>query len=375
MFGIRTAGGLVRRLGVIVNPIAGMGGRVGLKGTDGAAILARARALGATPISGQRAARALAELTSLQIEILAAPGPMGALPCADAGLACAALHGITADAAGTRAAAQTMAQAGVALILFAGGDGTARDIAGIVGTATPLLGIPTGVKMQSAVFANSPAAAGRLAARFLTEGTRLREAEVLDLDEDALREGRVSPRLHGTATVPEERALMQASKAGATVPDEAALDALARRLVTEMERGRLYLLGCGTTMRRVKRAMGFEGTLMGVDVALEGRLLAADVGEQQLLRLTETTPATAIIGVTGGQGFLLGRGNQQFSPAVLRRLGRQNIIVVAGALKLAALDPACLHVDTGEADTDAMLAGYIAVRTAPDRTAMLRIAA
>lgn len=367
----------MRRLGVIVNPIAGMGGRVGLKGTDGAAILARARALGATPFSGQRAARALAELTTLPLDILAAPEEMGATPCRDAGLPFTVLPGITRDAAGTGEAARAMASAGVALILFAGGDGTARDILGAVGTATPLLGIPTGVKMQSAVFATSPAAAGRLAARFLAEDSRtsLREAEVMDLDEDALREGRVSPRLHGVATVPEERALMQAAKASATVPDDAALDALARRLVAEMERGRLYLLGCGTTMRRVKRALGFDGTLMGVDVALDGRLLAADVGEQQLLRLTEVTSATAILGVTGGQGFLLGRGNQQLSPAVLRRLGRQNIIVVAGAHKLAALDPACLHVDTGEADTDAMLAGYIAVRTAPDRTAMLRIAA
>lgn len=365
----------MRRLGVIVNPIAGMGGRVGLKGTDGAAILARARALGATPISGQRATRALAELTSRPFEVLAPPGTMGALPCAEAGLDCTVLHDIIMDAAGTRAAAHAMAEAGVALILFAGGDGTARDIADVVGTAVPLLGIPTGVKMQSAIFATSPAAAGRLAARFLTEGTNLREAEVLDLDEDALREGRVRPRLHGVATVPEERTLMQAGKAGAAVPDDAALDALARRLIAEMDRERLYLLGCGTTMRRVKHAMGFEGTLMGVDVALGSRLLAADVGERQLLQLTEVTPATAILSVTGGQGFLLGRGNQQFSPAVLRRLGRQNIIVVAGALKLAALDPACLHVDTGEADTDAMLGGYIAVRTAPDRSAMLRIAA
>lgn len=366
-------GGLVRRLGVIVNPIAGMGGRVGLKGTDGPEVLARARALGAEPVSGLRAARALAELQG--VAVLTAPGAMGAEACAAAGLACETLDGVTMDAAGTRDAARAMAAAGVALILFAGGDGTARDVTGVVGTRVPVLGIPTGVKMQSAVFATSPAAAGRLAARVMAGEARFREAEVMDLDEEALRQGRVSPRLHGVALVPEERALMQAGKAGAVVTDEAALEALARRIAGEMGRGRLYILGCGTTMRRVKRAIGFDGTLMGVDVALDGRLLAADVSEAQLLRLTENTPATVILGVTGGQGFLLGRGNQQVSAAVLRQVGRANLVVVAGAMKLAALDPACLHVDTGDAAMDAELTGYIAVRTAPDRSAMIRIAA
>ncbi|MGK7868852.1 ATP-NAD kinase family protein [Falsiroseomonas sp. E2-1-a20] len=363
----------MRRIGVIVNPIAGMGGRVGLKGTDGAATLARARELGARPVSAERAARALRELPD-GIELLAAPGAMGATSCAAAGRPCATLDLSATGAEATRAAARAMQAAGVELLLFAGGDGTARDVLAALGTALPILGIPTGVKMQSAVFATSPAAAGRVAAAFLRDGL-LREAEVMDLDEDALREGRVSPRLHGFAKVPRESRLMQACKAGASVPDEAALDALARRLVGQMRQGRLYLLGCGTTTRRIKQALGFDGTLMGVDVALDRRLLAADVSEAQLLRLLDEAPATAIIGVTGGQGFLLGRGNQQLSPAVLRRLGRENIMVVAGAQKLALLDPACLHVDTGEPALDAALAGYIAVHTAPGRTAMLRIAA
>ncbi len=363
----------MRRLGVIVNPIAGMGGRVGLKGTDGPAVLARARELGAEPVSGQRAARALAELSA---QVLAAPGAMGADACAEAGLPCEVVDiGTAAGAAATRAAARAMLAAGVDLLLFAGGDGTARDVLAEIGTRLPILGIPTGVKMHSAVFAQNPAAAGRVAAAFLEGRAAAQEAEVMDLDEEALRQGRVSARLHGVARVPRERALMQAGKSGAAIPDEAALEALARRIVSEMQTGRLYLLGCGTTMRRIKRALGFDGTLMGVDVALDGRLLAADVTETQLLRLLDQAPATAILGVTGGQGFVLGRGNQQFSPAVLRRLGRENLVIVAGQQKLAALDPACLHVDTGEAALDAELAGYIAIRTAPDRSAMLRIAA
>lgn len=363
----------LRRIGVIVNPIAGMGGRVGLKGTDGAATLARARELGAQPVSAERAARALRELPA-GLHILAAPGAMGAESCAAAGLACQVLDSPGEGAAATAAAARAMWSAGTEILLFAGGDGTARDVLAAIGQALPILGIPTGVKMQSAVFGTSPAAAGRAAAGFFRDGL-LREAEVMDLDEDALREGRVSPRLHGFALVPRERRLMQACKSGAVVPDEAALEALARRIVAQMQPGRLYLLGCGTTTRRIKQALGFEGTLMGVDVALDNRLLAADVSETQLLRLLDRAPATAVLGVTGGQGFLLGRGNQQLSPAVLRRIGRDNIMVVAGAQKLALLDPACLHVDTGEAALDAALAGYIAVHTAPGRTAMLRIAA
>jgi predicted polyphosphate/ATP-dependent NAD kinase len=363
----------LRRIGLIVNPIAGMGGRVGLKGTDGAATLARAWELGAQPFSGERAAHALRELPDA-VEILAAPGAMGAESCTAAARDCRVLDVGGSGAPATAAAARAMQAAGVELLMFAGGDGTARDVLAAIGTAVPMLGIPTGVKMQSAVFATSPAAAGRVAAGFLRAGL-LHEAEVMDLDEDALRNGRVRPRLHGFALVPRERRYMQACKAGAAVPDEAALDALARRIVAQMQSGRLYLLGCGTTTRRIKQALGFDGTLMGVDVALDGRLLAADVSEAQMLRLLDQAPATAILGVTGGQGFLLGRGNQQLSPAVLRRIGRQGIMVVAGAQKLALLDPACLHVDTGEAALDEALSGYIAVHTAPGRTAMLRIAA
>jgi predicted polyphosphate/ATP-dependent NAD kinase len=251
-------------------------------------------------------------------------------------------------------------------------------VAGVVRTSVPVIGVPTGVKMHSAVFGTTPRAAGHLAARFLGPDAevRLREAEVMDIDEEALRAGRVSARLFGLARVPHERGLVQACKGGARPDDEAALDALARRIAREWPPGRLMILGCGTTTRRVKRALGFEGTLLGVDVALGGRLLAADVTEAQLLRLLDRAPEAGILAsVTGGQGFLFGRGNQQISAEVIRRVGRANITVVTGAGKLAALDPALLHVDTGAAEVDAMLAGYIGVHTAPGQRMMMRIAA
>ncbi|HEV7268642.1 MAG TPA: ATP-NAD kinase family protein [Falsiroseomonas sp.] len=374
----------MRRVGIIVNPIAGMGGRVGLKGTDGPDILRRARELGAVPNAAERCVLALAAMVPLgTFDLVAPPGAMGETALEAAGLQGRILHGLPqpqSTGADTAAAAERLLQEDVDLILFAGGDGTARDVAGVVGTSLPILGVPTGVKMHSAVFGTSPAVAGRLAARFLdgTAGVTLREAEVMDLDEAALREGRVAARLFGLARVPHERGFLQACKAGARPDDEAALDALARRIAREWPADRLMILGCGTTTRRIKRAMGFDGTLLGVDVALGGRPIALDANESQLLRLLDRAGeggAGIVASVTGGQGFLFGRGNQQISADVLRRVGRDGIMVVTGAGKLAALDPALLHVDTGSAEADAMLSGYHQVHTAPGQRMVMRVAA
>lgn len=366
----------MRRVGIVVNPIAGMGGRVGLKGTDGAETLARARALGAAPQAIARCAQALRLAGDAPIAWLTAPGELGEAALRSAGLQGAVLdlprHG---DARDSVAAARALREAGAELILFAGGDGTARDILSAVGADLPILGVPTGVKMHSAVFATSPAAAGRLAARFATGPLAFREAEVMDLDEAALREGRVAARLFGLARVPVEKAFMQACKAGARPDDEAAMEALARRIAREWPAGRLMILGCGTTTRRVKRALGFEGTLLGVDVALDGRPIALDANEGQLLRLTERAPAGIVASVTGGQGFVFGRGNQQISAAVLRRIGRGDITIMTGQNKLAALDPPVLHVDTGDPAVDAMLAGYTQVHVAPGQRMVMRVAA
>ena len=374
-----------KKLGVVVNPIAGLGGRVGLKGTDGPDILARALALGAVPMAGSRCVLALQAMGSIaeSIEILTPPGTMGEDAVVAAGClprVLAELPPLAGDGTDTRQAAARLLGEGVDLLLFAGGDGTARDVMSVVGTQIPILGVPTGVKMHSAVFGTSPRAAGRLAAHLLggEPAIRLREAEVMDLDEEAVRQGRVSARLFGVARVPHERGMLQACKAGARPDDEAALDALARVIVREWPADRLMILGCGTTTRRIKRAMGFDGTLLGVDVALGGRLIAADTNEAQLLRLLDRAGqggAGIVVSVTGGQGFLFGRGNQQISAEVIRRVGRDNITVVTGAGKLATLDPALLHVDTGSADVDAMLAGYMKIHTAPGQRMVMRIGA
>jgi predicted polyphosphate/ATP-dependent NAD kinase len=372
------------RLGLIVNPIAGMGGRVGLKGTDGADVLSRARALGAVPVAAERAERALARLEHRcpGLRLVAAAGAMGADLAVAHAFETEVLppvereNGLT-TADDTRAAAAELARREVELILFAGGDGTARDIHDVVGERLPILGVPTGVKMHSGVFATTPESAGDVVASFMASTPRgaVREAEVVDIDEDAVRAGTISTRLYGAACVPDDPVRVQAAKLGAVPSDEDALDAVCAAVADGMDPRRVYLLGPGTTMRRVMRRLALPKTLLGVDAVRAGRLLGLDMGEHELLELIDDEPVTLLIGVVGGQGALLGRGNQQLSPTVLRRIGAENIEVIAGLRKLLALDPPLLHVDTGDPELDAALCGYRRVHVAPRRTVVYRVAA
>jgi predicted polyphosphate/ATP-dependent NAD kinase len=367
------------RLGLIVNPIAGMGGPLGFKGTDGAAILARARAAGAMPSAAARARRALLRLNAarLSFDFLTAPGAMGGNVAAEAGLPATLIGSAKAQtgAADTRDAAKALSQAGIALILFAGGDGTARDILDAVGDTVPVLGIPSGVKMHSAVFATSPEGAGELAAAFLAGPRKTGLAEVMDIDENAVRDGRLSPRLYGYARTPEAKSVVQGPKSGALAQDEAETDAACAQVAREAPPGTFLFVGPGTTMQRVKRHLGAEGTLLGVDVFRDGCPVAPDADERRLLALLDGGPARIVIGVVGGQGFLFGRGNQQISAAVIRRVGRTAITVVAGAGKLLRLDPPALRVDTGDTATDQMLTGYWPVQTGPQRTMIVKVTA
>ncbi|MBA3347005.1 MAG: NAD(+)/NADH kinase [Actinobacteria bacterium] len=362
-----------------------MGGRVGLKGTDG--VVERARSLGATPLAANRASRALSRLARAlvcnehELTLVAAFGEMGAeLVCNDHKVfAFEALPGAPGPttAEDTRAAAAELLRRDVELILFAGGDGTARDIHQVVGDRLPLLGIPTGVKMHSSVFATSPESAGDVAATFILAGpsARLREAEIVDVDEDAIRDGRIETRLHGSTRVPDDRFWMQAAKARSRPTDEAAVDAACRAIAAGMDPRRVYVLGPGTTTRRVMEHLGLPKTLLGVDAVRAGGLLGADLGERELLELLRGQAATLLVGVVGGQGALFGRGNQQLSPAVLRRIGLENVEVIAGLGKLLALDPPWLRVDTGDPELDSDLAGYRRVHVAPRRALVYKVAA
>jgi len=367
---------MTARVGLIVNPVAGLGGSVALKGTDGEEIVRRALALGATPTAPARTERALARLTRARdrLTLVAAAGLMGGELAAGHAFATELVPTPGAEhttAADTRVAAAEMERRRVELILYAGGDGTTRDIVDAVGTRVPILGIPTGVKMHSGTFARNPEAAGEVAADFLAAlAPQLRDAEVLDVDESALRAGRLSTRLYGVARVPADRLRVQMPKTASHAPD-GELAALCRALAAEHDG--LVLYGPGTTNQQILSHLRVAGTLLGVDAVEDGALVGADLTERKLLALLDGRRARLVLGVVGGQGALLGRGNQQLGPEVLRRVGLDRIEIVAAAEKLLGLDPPALHVDTGDPELDRELAGYRRVRVGPARFLMINV--
>jgi predicted polyphosphate/ATP-dependent NAD kinase len=365
------------RIGLVVNPVAGIGGRYALKGSDDAALVGEARARGAEPVAPARAVDALRVLAaSADVELISYAASMGEDEAREAGLAPSVigLVGAETTAADTRAAAKAMAEEGVDLLLFAGGDGTAVDVLEAVGGRVLALGIPAGVKMHSAVFAVNPRSAGRLAL-LVAEGRAqaTMEAEVMDVDEDALREGVVSPRLYGYLRVPVEAGLVQGGKARTATSDRAAQQAIAAYVVDRLLQDRLWYVGPGTTTRAILEAVGAEKTVLGVDVVRERELVVADADEETLLRLASHEPASVIVTPVGGQGFVFGRGNQQLSGRVLREVGLENVVVVATESKLAALAGRPLLVDTGDARLDRELAGYVRVVTGYDREVVYRV--
>jgi len=365
----------VKKLGFLVNPVAGMGGRVGLKGSDGAEILRKARELGAVPQSSRRAVQALQVLSGIKdrIEVTTYPGEMGEDGARECGLLPDVIGAITKGATtaeDTVRAARQMADHGVDLILFAGGDGTARDIYKAIGQRIPALGIPAGVKIHSGVYAVTPRHAGDVAVRFLEGKLKAQDAEVMDIDEDAFRRGTVTAKLLGYLRTPEDRRFVQRVKSGSVRP---ALPGIAADVVGDMKPGWLYLVGPGTTTRAILDELGLKNTLLGVDVVLDRCLVASDVNESDLARLVADRPAIVVLSVIGGQGYLLGRGNQQLSPAVIRKVGKEQIVVVASKEKLVSLAGRPLLVDTGDEELDRMLSGYVKVTTGFREYCMYRV--
>jgi predicted polyphosphate/ATP-dependent NAD kinase len=379
-------------IGLIVNPIAGLGGRVGLKGTDGADIAARALALGAEPAAPARAAEALVALREAWStaepppRLLTGDGALGRDAARAAGYQMTTLGGpvdreTTAD--DTRRLAAAMEGEAVDLLLFAGGDGTARDVLAAIDGTTVALGIPAGVKIQSAAFATSPAAAGRLAAAYLASGSRrTAEREVLDLDEDGYRRGEIVPRMHGYLRVP-AGPLVQARKAPSPESEATVIAGVAAGVVDGLIPGRCYVLGPGTTVRGIAAALGVPKTLIGIDVIeviddaggtpRRARLLAGDAGEREIRAAISVRPVSIVVTPIGGQGFLFGRGNQPITPAIIRQAGRDGIVVVATPAKLAALGGRPLLVDTGDHDLDRELAGHSSVITGRRDRMVVRI--
>jgi predicted polyphosphate/ATP-dependent NAD kinase len=313
----------MRRIGFVVNPVAGMGGLVGLKGTDGKVEEARAR--GAVPRAHERAKITLELLAKKSgLKFLTCAGPMGEEILRAAGIEnyeiCYQYEG-ESSADDTQHAAQRFRTAGVDLILFCGGDGTARDIFCAVGRDVPILGIPAGVKMYSAVFAIDPKTAAEIVSR--NKSFVLRDSEVMDVDEEAYRGDILKTQLYGIARVPFCAGRTQVSKhVFEEADEERAKQEIARFIGEVILPDTLYILGAGTTTEAIARHIGVAKTLLGVDVIKNGKLVAQDADEQMLLDLTEAEKEIRIItSPIGAQGFILGRGNQQISAPLVRRVG------------------------------------------------------
>lgn len=358
----------MKTVGLIVNPIAGMGGRVGLKGTDGQEIVKKALELGAKPEAPERAIRMLHKMETLrdQIKIFTYSGQMGEDESRECGFEPEIIGSIGSitTSEDTITAARKLADLGVDLLVFVGGDGTARDIYSAIDGRLIVIGVPAGVKIHSAVYANNPQAAGELAVNYLQgRVSRTRDSEVMDIDEEAFRAGRVSAALYGYLKVPFDEQLVQGMKIGRASSEEAAVEEIAQYVVDQMQNDVLYVIGPGSTAKGILKNLQIDTNLLGVDILKNRAIVAQDVSENQLLQAIQGQPAKIVITVIGGQGYLFGRGNQQISASVIREIGKENVIVVATQDKILALRGKPLLVDTGDDAVNLMLKGYIKIIT------------
>lgn len=357
------------RIGLLVNPYAGLGGPLALKGSDGCAV--QALQAGALPQAAARATQAILALQPWwpQINWLTGSGPLGEAVLAALGLPAQCCHhaqpagGLQSQAEDSRQLAARLAAQSPDLLLFAGGDGTARDVLSGAGVQQAVLGIPAGVKMQSAVFGHTPQASGLLAARFLSGCRRVTaQQEVMDLDEAALRQGRVQAALFGYMATPVDPRYLQAGKSRAPEGDRVQTEAIAARVQEQLSPGVAHLFGPGSTTYAVKRLLG-GGSLLGVDVWQDGHWRVQDATEAQLWQHVQQGPCQAWVSCIGGQGHVFGRGNQQFSPRILQRLGPVAVTVLATPGKLQSLGGRPLLIDSGDPLLDAAFAGMARVWT------------
>lgn len=361
------------KLGFLVNPIAGMGGKVGLKGTDNVA--EDAMKMGAKPVAPVRAKEFLNKLKTLEfrekLKIITCPHPMGEKEVKTASFSAEILPmtlEMETNAEDTKNAVRLMAKRRVNLIVFVGGDGTARDILDALRNAqvnVPILGVPSGVKMYSGIFAVNPSDAAIIVEAFAGNQAELTEFEIMDAEETAIRDDRFNVRLYGLLNGPFLPARIQGSKqvSPETLNEHENQLAIARFIVENMNANDTYILGPGTTVKCVADLLSVEKTLLGVDLYCKGRLVK-DANEAKLIsEIKDWQHTWIILSPIGRQGILLGRGNQQISPQIIKQIGKERIIVGATRSKLQGIDGGVLRVDTGDTEVDKMLQGYIRVVT------------
>jgi predicted polyphosphate/ATP-dependent NAD kinase len=359
------------RIGLIVNPIAGMGGKVGLKGTDGK--IQEAFAKGAQPVAPQRATDFLRELKhrlgETKVEVLCAAGQMGTQEAQAAGISYQTLPMTVEEetsASDTQTAVKLLNQAKVDVIVFVGGDGTARNILDAVKeteSAMPVVGVPAGVKMYSGIFAINPTDAAEAVTAFLQNRAEVADFEIMDADENAIRNDVFDVKLYGYLKGVSVPLLIQGSKevSIATVSEKSSQTLIADYVVAELPKDATLILGPGTTVEAISEKLGVKKTVLGVDI-YQNNGVVSDVDEKIILQtVTDWQHTWLILSPIGHQGILLGRGNQQISPQIIKRIGKSHILVVATLHKLQGIE--ALRVDTGDAEVDALLKGELLVVT------------
>jgi len=364
------------KLGFVINPMAGIGGSVALKGSDGQEIAQRALSLGALPQAQIRARTALEKIsTSSSITLLTASGSMGEDVLRALGFSCDVVCSASNEtsAEDTKKAIQSFVHNKVDLIVFAGGDGTARDVLDVMteekSLSIPVIGIPAGVKIHSAVYATTPVRAGELIA-LIAKGTAMSlvDAQVMDLDERAFRAGKVNARCYGYLSVPVDDTRMQLIKQGSLNNEAIAVEEIAADIIECMLDDVYYIVGSGSTTAEIMNQLGIENTLLGVDIVYNQELVASDVDEKKILKLINGHAAKLIVTVIGGQGHVFGRGNQQLSSKVIsqvigQEVNQDNIIIVATNEKLHSLNNRPMIADTSDVQLDTMLSGLYTVVT------------
>ena len=336
-----------------------MGGAVGLKGTDG--VLAEALERGAQPVAQDRAKKALDGFSEMELEIITCSGVMGENILQDLSLSHKVVYSYNGDSSAddTVEAIKMFLEENVNLILFCGGDGTARDVIGVADKKVPILGIPSGVKMHSAVFAINPSHIFTLVKGYAFEDYPTQDVEIMDIDEEAYRDGRLEVKLFGYAEAPYQEMMVQSSKQVYRLPGEPeAKEAIAKYVLELMEDDVVYIMGAGSTVKAVGDALGIDKTLLGVDIVKDRKIIFKDAAEKDILaNLGEKNKI--IVSLIGSQGFVFGRGTQQMSSQVIKKVGKNNIMIVATPYKL--IHSRELRVDTNDDELDQELEGYYKV--------------
>jgi predicted polyphosphate/ATP-dependent NAD kinase len=370
-------------IGLVINPFAGIGGAVALKGSDGEQTREKALALGASPKANQRVTTALQQLQHLtnEIQFVTAAGAMGADVVASLGFTYEVVYQPQAqqtEATDTQAAIKAIQQHTPDVIVFAGGDGTARDVYTVIHSEQLVLGIPAGVKIHSGVYSISPKAAARVIENMVSGGlSSVRYADVMDIDEHLFRQGTVKAKRFGEMLVPDELQYIQAVKMGGKESDELVLADLAAEIEERLD-DEYLIVGSGSTINAIMEEMGLSNTLLGVDWVNDGDVLAQDLTEAELYqRVTQIPPGQVklLVTVIGGQGHVIGRGNQQLSPRVLEAVGRENLWIVATKNKLNGLEGRPLRIDSGDEALDHAWSGMISVITGYHDEVVVRIEA